>query len=67
MSFRKMTANAFFDFTIPSDKSLAQKLQGIAVVYKIRIWFIDVAKPGDSRIQPNLAKKLQRTKTLRSK
>ena len=48
------------DFKIQMDKHLAYNIPDITVVEKKRVWIIDLAIPGDSRIEEKELKKISK-------
>ena len=48
---QKEDVKILWDFKIQTDKHLAHNIPDITVVEKKRVWIIDVAIPGDGRIE----------------
>ena len=54
-----------WDFKIQTDKHLAHNIPDITVVEKKQVWLIDVAIPGDSRINQKEVKKITKYQDLK--
>jgi hypothetical protein len=54
-----------WDFKIQTDKHLAHNIPDITVVEKKQVWLIDVAIPGDSRIQQKEVEKITKYQDLK--
>ena len=54
-----------WDFKIQADKHLAQNIPDKTVVEKKQVWLIDVAIPGDSRIDQKEVEKITKYKDLK--
>jgi hypothetical protein len=54
-----------WDFKIQTDKRLPHNMPDITVVEKDRVWIIDVAIPGDSRIEMKEQEKITKYQDLR--
>ena len=55
------------DFKIQTDKHLTHNKPDITVVEKKRLWLIDMAIPGDSRIDQKEVEKITKYQDLKSK
>ena len=53
------------DFKIKTDKHLAHNIPDITVVEKKQVWLIDVAIPGDSRIDQKKVEKITKYQDLK--
>ena len=58
-------AKILWDFKIQTDKHLAHNIPDITVVEKTQVWLIDVAIPGDSRIENKQVEKISKYQDLR--
>ena len=54
-----------WDFKIETDKHLAHNIPDITVVEKNQVWLIDVAIPGDSRINQREVEKITKYQDLK--
>jgi hypothetical protein len=54
-----------WDFKIQTDKHLAHNIPDITVVEKKQVWLVDVAIPGDSRIQQKEIEKITKYQDLK--
>ena len=54
-----------WDFNIQTDKHLAHNIPDITVVEKKQMWLIDVAIPGDSRINQKEVEKITKYLNLK--
>ena len=57
---QKEDVKTLWDFKIQTDKHLAHKIPDITVVEKKRVWIIDVAIPGDGRIEEKELEKINK-------
>ena len=64
---QKEDVKILWDFKIQSDKHLAHNIPDIIVVEKKRVWIIDVAIPGDSRIEEKELEKISKYQDLNRK
>ena len=58
-------AKILWDFKIQTDKHLAHNIPDITVVEKKQVWLVDVAIPGDSRIQQKEVEKITKYQDLK--
>ena len=58
-------AKILWDFKIQTDKHLAHNIPDITVVEKKQIWLVDVAIPGESRIQQKEVEKITKYQDLK--
>ena len=62
---QKEDVNILWDFKIQTDKHLAHNIPDITVVDKKRVWIIDVAIPGDGRIEEKELEKITKYQDLK--
>ena len=62
---QKEDAKILWDFKIQTDKHLAHNIPDITVVEKKRVWIIDVAIPGDGRIEEKELEKISKYQDLK--
>ena len=56
-----------WDFKIQTDKNLAHNIPDMTVIKKKQVWLIDVAIPGDSRINQKEVEKITKYQDLKVK
>ena len=62
---QKEDVKILWDFKIQTDKHLGHSIPDITVVEKKRVWIIDVAIPGDGRIEDNEMEKISKYQDLK--
>ena len=62
---QKEDVKILWDFKIQTDMHLAHNIPAITVVEKKRVWIIDVAIPGDSRIEEKELDKIRKYQDLK--
>ena len=62
---QKEDVKILWDFKIQTDKHLAHNIPDITVVEKKRVWIIDVAIPGDRRIEDKELEKISKYQDLK--
>ena len=62
---QKGDVKTLWDFKIQTDKHLAHNMPDITVVEKTRVWIIDVAIPGDGRIEEKELEKISKYQDLK--
>src|ERR1700755_398072 len=56
-----------WDFRLQTDKILAHNTPDLTVIEKKKVWLIDIAIPGDSRVEEKELEKITRYQDLKSK
>ena len=65
MVLQKEDIKILWDFKIQTDKHLAHNIPDITVVEKKRVWIIDVAIPGDDRVEEKELEKISKYRDLK--